>query len=193
METIALVVGICLVVVVAVSWALVAPRSPLRKSISARLTNFLEREKATEVYRTAYGFTTSVSDGSVVDAIEQRWGRAAPTAEPRFYVHSVITDQQIILRFGNEARPRIFAARIDFEVSDPAAGTLWFFEAEDHDLVGAADQLRSDFDRLIKDLSPGAVLRVHDEPVIVATWHPEGDETHHRRKPGQHRRTGDSA
>jgi hypothetical protein len=165
----------------------------LRKAINARLTNFLEQEKAAEVYRTAYEFTTSVSAGSVVDAIEQRWGRATPEAEPQFYVHSVIADQQIILRFGNEARPRILSARIDFESRDPASGTLWFFDAEDHDLVGAADQLRSDFDRLIKDLSPGAVLRVRDEPVTIATWRPDGDETYDKRKPGQHRRRGNSA
>ena len=137
METIAIVVGVCPVVVIAVSWALLAPKSPVRRAINTWSTDLLEREKATEVYRTAYEFTVPLPAQQVIDVIEQRWGRMVPTGEPQFYVHSAIYEQQVVLRFGNAARPKFFAARIDFETREPATGTLWFYEAEDLDLVGA--------------------------------------------------------
>jgi hypothetical protein len=103
-------------------------------------------------------------------------------------VHSVIYEQQVILLLSNQDRARIFAARIDFQSRDPASGTLWFFDADGDDRIEAANQLRSGFTRLIKDLSPGSGLRECHEPVIIATLRPEKDETYHQRKPGQHRR-----
>jgi hypothetical protein len=107
-------------------------------------------------------------------------------------VHSVIYEQQVILLLGNQDRARIFAARIDFQSRDPASGTLWFFDADGDDRIEAANQLRSGFNRLIKDLSPGSVLRERKE-VIIASWQPPEGETYQQRKPGQHRRRKDSA
>jgi hypothetical protein len=87
-----------------------------------------------------------------------------------------------------KATPRILSARIDFESANPAAGVLHFFDADDHDLIGAADQLRGDFNRFIKDLSPGAGFREHQGPLIIATLDPATSENYQPRKPGQHRR-----
>jgi hypothetical protein len=118
------------------------------------LRNWIERELARQV-PTQYEFTASISAQRVIDAIDQHWGRTVPNGEAGIYVQSVIPQQQVILLFGNQIRPRIFAARIDFQSPDPVSGTLWFFEAEDlADGAEAADQLRSDFARLIADLSP---------------------------------------
>ena len=173
--------------------AVLAASARLRWALKVRLTNFLERERAREVYRTVYDFTTSISARLVTDAIEQRWGRTVPSGEAQFYVHSVIYEQQVILLLGNQDRARIFAARIDFQSRDPASGTLWFFDADGDDRIEAANQLRSGFTRLIKDLSPGSVLRERKEDVIIASWQPPEGETYQQRKPGQHRRRKDSA
>lgn len=192
-ERIALVIGICIVVAIVVPMAVLAASARLRWALKVRLTNFLERERAREVYRTVYDFTTSISARLVTDAIEQRWGRTVPSGEAQFYVHSVIYEQQVILLLGNQDRPQIFAARIDFQSRDPASGTLWFFDTDGDDRIEAANQLRSGFNRLIKDLSPGSVLRERKEDVIIASWQPPEGETYQQRKPGQHRRRKDSA
>jgi hypothetical protein len=80
---------------------------------------------------------------------------------------------------------KFFAARIDFESREPASGTLWFYEAEDLGLVGAADQLRLGFNGLLEELSPESSLRVRDEELVITTM---DDESYGQRNPGQHRR-----
>jgi hypothetical protein len=191
MERIAIVIGICIVAAILVPMAMLMASARLRKAVYFRAANYLEREKVREVYRTAYDFTTSISARQLIDAIEQRWGRTVPVGEPEFYVQSTIEGQQVILVFGHEARPQIFSARIDFASLDPASGTLWFFDAEDDDLIGAAGQLRSDFDRFISDMSPGSVVSERQEPVVIATWFPKQRQPGHRRQPGHHHRRGD--
>ena len=126
-----------------------------------------------------------------MDEIAQRWGRTVPDGEPELYVQSAIEEQQVILAYVNQVRARIFAARIDFEARDPAAGALWFFDAEGDDLTEAAEQQRSDYARFITELSPGSVLQEREEPVLVATWRPRQREPGHRRQRGQHRRRED--
>src|SRR5262245_34869975 len=111
----------------------------VRSAVYTRATTFLQREKAREVYRNAYEFTTSMPARRVMDEIAQRWGRTVPDGEPEFYVQSAIEEQQVILAYGNQIRGRIFAARVDFESRDPAAGTLWFFDAEGDDRTEAAE------------------------------------------------------
>ena len=172
-ERIALVIGICIVVAIVVPMAVLAASARLRWALKVRLTNFLERERAREVYRTVYDFTTSISARLVTDAIEQRWGRTVPSGEAQFYVHSVIYEQLVILLLGNQDRARIFAARIDFQSRDPASGTLWFFDADGDDRIEAANQLRSGFNsphqRSVAGLCPPRAQGGRHHRLLAAT------------------------
>lgn len=146
---------------------------------------------ARDVFDKAYRFTTASSAQQVIDAIERRWDRAVPTGPRDFYIESTIAEQQVILLYGNQETPRVFAARIDFESREPASGTLWFFDA----IVlspgtEAADQLRADFARLIAEVSPGSLLEECEGDVTIAAWFPKQREPGHRRQHGHHRRGG---
>jgi len=126
--------------------------------------------RAREVLQKTFTFTATEPAYRVIDAIERRWRREVPNGTPDFYVANVIHEQQVIVAYGNDERPRIFAVRIDFQSPDPAAGTLWF---------------HADFARLIADVSPGAELHEQDGPVVIATTGPDPDW---RARRGSHRR-----
>jgi hypothetical protein len=178
-EGIAIFIGVCIVAAIVLAVAVFVGSARVRSA----LLNWAKPAIARDVYRTAYEFTTSISARRVIDAIGQRWGRTVPTGEAGFYIRSVIEQQQVILVFGNQIKPRIFAARIDFESRDPASGSLWFFDAEDlSDGTEAADKLRSDFACLIAELSPGAVLQESHEDKDILTYRPEGPIRSHRRR-----------
>ena len=142
--------------------------------------------RARDVLMKVYDFTTSTPAQQVIDAIERRWGRAVPDGAPNFYVASVLHQQQVIVVYGNGELPRIFAARIDFQSRDPAAGTLWFFDGEPYASgTEAAEVLRAEFARLIAEVSPGAELNEHDGEVVLATLEADPDWRAHR---GAHRK-----
>ena len=142
--------------------------------------------RARDVLMRVYDFATSTPAQQVIDAIGGRWSRAAPDGAPDFYVASVIHEQQVIVVYGNSERPRIFAARIDFQSRDPAAGTLWFFDGEPYASgTEAAEVFRAEFAQLIAELSPGAELKEHEGEVVLATGEPDPDWRAHR---GAHRK-----
>ena len=142
--------------------------------------------RAREVLLKTFAFTAPVPAHRVIDAIERRWGREVPTGAPDFHVASAIHEQQVIVVYGYDEMPRIFAARIDFQSRDPAAGTLWFFDAETYAPgTEAAEVFRAEFARLISEFSPDAELHEHDGPVVIATSGPDPDW---RARRGTHRR-----
>ncbi len=141
--------------------------------------------RAREVLQKTFTFTATEPAYRVIDAIERRWRGEVPSGTPDFYVASVIHEQQVIVAYGNDERPRIFAARIDFQSPDPAAGTLWFYDGEIYAPgTEAAELFRADFARLIADVSPGAELHEQDRPVVIATTGPDPDW---RARRGSHR------
>ena len=188
-EGIEILIGVCVVVAIVLVVVVVVRFVRRRSVIVAAVKHEFQLIDARQVYRNEYEFTTSISAQRVIDGIEKRWGGTVPNSEAGFYVKSVIEQQQVILVFGNQNRARIFDARIDFESRDPASGTLSFFDAEDpDDGTEAAEQLRSDFARLIDNLSPGSFLQQRHGGTVILTWRPEGPIRSHRRLPrGRHK------
>lgn len=161
---------LCVLIVI-----LLATPVVVRLAISWRTAmSALNSSQAT--FSNRYQFTTSTSAQRVIDAIEQRWGDTVPNGVPGFYVQDVIGHEEVTLRFGSQGRS-LFTAKILFESSDPASGTLSFTDSDSlatmRDLgtkyaidgTHPVEQLRSDYAGLIADLSPGAVLRE-----LVTTW-----------------------
>jgi len=175
-DAVTILIGIGVVVASVLAIAFVVRILLLRPHLSAVLRKTRQVLHDRDVFAKAYQFTTSIPAQQVVDAIEKRWGRAVPDGAAGFYVKSVIEAQQVILSFGNTDTPGIFSARIDFTSRDPAAGTLWFYDAE---LLSAgteaAEVFRAEFARLIAEVSPGAELLEHDGEIVIATTDPDPD------------------
>ena len=179
MDATTILIGIGVLVAVLLVVSVVVRLVLMRPVIAATI-------RARETVTKNYEFTTSVPAQRVIDAIELRWGRTVPDGEAGFYVESVMGHTQVIVVFGSQSRPRIFAADIRFESADPAAGTLWFSEAK-YMAAGteAAERLRAEFAALIADLSPGAEVRERDGESVILTWDPGPDSRH---QPPRHRR-----
>jgi hypothetical protein len=185
-DAVTILIGIGVVVASLLAIAFVVRLVILRPQLSAALRKSRKVIDDRVVFSKAYEFTTSTSAQRVIDAIERRWGRTVPDGVAEFYVASVIHEQQVILKFGNTDTPGIFSARIDFTSRDPAAGTLWFYDAEFLSAgTEAAEQLRAEFARLIADVSPGAELLEHDGEIVIATTDPDPDW---RARRGSHRK-----
>lgn len=142
--------------------------------------------RARDVVLKNFEFTAPAPARGVIDAIERRWGREVPSGAPGFHVVSVIDEQQVIVSYGCHGDRRIFAARIDFQSLDPAAGTLWFFDAE-YLASGteAALGFCVEFARLLAEVAPGAELHEHDGPLVILKGPPDPDW---RARRGSHRR-----
>jgi hypothetical protein len=141
--------------------------------------------RARGVFLKTFAFTAPVPADRVVEAIERRWGREVQD-ELDFYVESVIPGQQVILVFGKTEVPRIFAARIDFQSRDPAAGTLWFFDGKSYALgTESAEVFHIVFARLLAEVSPDAEIHEHDGEIVIATTDPDPDW---RARRGSHRK-----
>lgn len=141
--------------------------------------------RARDVVLKSFEFTAPVPAQRVIDAVERRWGREVPTGAPGFYVASAIYQQQVIVSYGCDGL-RLFAARIDFQPLESAAGTLWFYDAE-HLATGteAAEEFRWRFADLLAEVSPGAELREHDGSVLIMKGEPDPDW---RARRGSHRK-----
>jgi hypothetical protein len=162
-DAVTILIGLGIVVASVLVIAFVVRILLLRPYLSALFRKTREVLHDRDVFAKVFAFTTSTSAQRVVDAIEKRWGRTVPDGAAGFYVKSVIEAQQVILSFGNMDTPGIFSARIDFKSRDPAASTLWFYDAE---LLSAgteaAEVFRAEFARLIAEVSPGADLHEHE-------------------------------
>lgn len=174
MNGLSILLWLCAIVAILLVLAVVVPRViTMSRAIAA--TN-----RSLKTLAKRYEFTTSTSAQRVIDAMEQNWEHTATNGAPGFYVQAVQGDDQVTLMLGNQAIPRIFAAEIRFESSDPASGTLSFTDLSTATGLGLeagralgrclldgahpAEQLKADFAGLIADLAPGAVLREDTAP-----------------------------
>jgi hypothetical protein len=187
MDAAAILIGIGIFIAVVLVAALVVRIVVMRPALSAAVSETRKMLKARDVYVKVYGFTASTPAQRIIEAIDQRFGRTVPSAEPGFYVESTIYEQQVLLAYGNRPTPRIFIARIDFDTRDPASGAMWFSEAEVYSPgTEAADQFRAEYAQILDELSPDAVLEERKDGVI-STWTPPENMRHPPGKP-RHRK-----